>query len=1410
MHEHDDEIARLRAELATTPPGSERDFRVRPELAVLLLRRFEDLAERNEPGSAPDPGDLAEILEHAHHMVGWFEWGSDTWLGVVELRVFAHQYLHETSADPNDLDAAIAGQRVLVQWSEGVHELVKLADLLVVRYSSMPDDECADMLEAATVLKAKAIEELSAPERIEVEFRLGLYLVELLRWDRAFGTPTADQATEALAVLARTFALLDPDDPRCVEVLLETARAHASRSGLEGADTEADQAEAITVFRSLASTDTRAALGLGAVLAKRYEARADRVDRDEAIAVFQRLHGRPDLETTPEDLASLLGELLLDRAKEKPHEAESLVRYMEDVVREVGATDPVLGTLLIDACFLLPSPSVAEITRVIARMDSLMIEYPAGTPDHPPLLPMKAAAQAARALRTSSAHDLAAAEKSLRVTSRDVHPFDWSHLLLLGLLGAVVVVRHGGDATRWPNPMRLARDFPSERRVEVLGLLEESRNGQLVEHPDLLCAVALLRADATEAFEGGDVAEHESYRRKTVRLLESALASLSVGDELEVVLTQQLGNQYADLGRLLESAPEIDRALDLFDGLLGRTDAGHPLYSTTAMLYAVTVMVARLHSQTSVSAQHAKTVLARAGQDLELDVSAQAILLHARGMVEAMVWAENSAEGDLTAGVDLLKQAMSLVPLDDPQHDRIRLDLAALLADRYGSYGELHDFDAALAHLQALLLSVRARGDRTVVDEASVVESIHQLTSRLPSVKSDALGAQLSALKTRLAELLRRVEAGEHVDGYVLATMHNSVAVALMRQAHATDDATAFAEAVVHFRAAREGIKPGTTAWAKFVMSASGSSAIAHALSADRTAFESDVRELAEVWGDPGLSDVMRVQAADTMIAAWLSWHTRTRDSAALDTALGLFDEVTAFGGEEHERGHTSILCEELADACWQRGSRDDVDRALDMGFQALRTQARDVLLQAASEHGLRQAADAAKRALVVVDRCLAAGLPLRAVEAVEWGRGLVLAATTATADVTTLLREGGRDDLAEEWHRSAQKDEAPPDSVVAVDFAPDDLRRRVLGALAGATHDRGLLAPPSVSAIATALFRSGSDVLVHLVPGRALLVTSHKRVFEVPLPLLPAEAPDEFDVEELCEWAWRVVMGPLLTRLLELGVSAGLPRLVLVPSGKLGVVPWHAARGGDRVAVREAVFSYAASGRQFCDLAARAHLPLGLSPVVVNDPTGDLPAAMLDAEFLHSRLPDGRFYGVEMDGVPHSGDGTSDDVLKAFADASLLHLGCHAQSGVTLARSFLQLTSTLSIDRVLVQARGRPVDAPGGLVVLAACQSDLSGADHDEALTLASAFVAAGASGVVGTKWEVHDIGASILICVFYTELLGSNPRPRDALRAAQLWALDPDRAVPEGMSPYLARQAKRLDLAHPSFWAAFTHQGW
>ena len=310
-----------------------------------------------------------------------------------------------------------------------------------------------------------------------------------------------------------------------------------------------------------------------------------------------------------------------------------------------------------------------------------------------------------------------------------------------------------------------------------------------------------------------------------------------------------------------------------------------------------------------------------------------------------------------------------------------------------------------------------------------------------------------------------------------------------------------------------------------------------------------------------------------------------------------------------------------------------------------------------------------------------------------------------------------------------------------------------------------------------------------------------------------------------LCEWAWPAVMAPLLD--LARGLApARLPRLVLVPIGLLSLVPWHAARhrpdqaGMPAYACAEAVVSYAASGRQLVDVVRRPARDVAADPVIVGNPTLDLTYAGFEAQAIRDSLyPAGRYLGFASPrrGRPADGAGSAEEVLAQLPTASapgasLLHLACHAVA----ARSFpgeshlvLARGQKLMLDTVLRHASGRPAAAAGGLISLGACGSDLAVADSDESLTLATAFLAAGAATVVGARWELPDGPSALLMFMFHYFLSTAAGSPRDALRQAQLWMMDPHRVTPPEMPPHLADEAASPELAEPVAWAAVTHQG-
>ena len=333
--------------------------------------------------------------------------------------------------------------------------------------------------------------------------------------------------------------------------------------------------------------------------------------------------------------------------------------------------------------------------------------------------------------------------------------------------------------------------------------------------------------------------------------------------------------------------------------------------------------------------------------------------------------------------------------------------------------------------------------------------------------------------------------------------------------------------------------------------------------------------------------------------------------------------------------------------------------------------------------------------------------------------------------------------------------------------------------------------------------------------------------------------------LDTVCDWAWEAAIGPLLKAASDDGdcrTGGTVPsRVVLIPVGELSLIPWHAARrsqGGSppRYACQDAIFSYASSARQFIEASHRGVRPWSQAPVLISDGDESLPDAALEVAHLHAAYYAGGavFGSVRGDlpaGVPGAPTAGPADVLAALPHdsapgASLLHFGCHGSVTVPVLGASLRLGTgpqggeiAVSVRDILRHARTASPgagDASGGLVVLAACLTDVTESDYDEALTLATTFLAAGNSGVVAARWAVPDTTTTVFMAAFHHFLNAGNADPARALRDAQLWMLDPGREIPAAWPERLKQRAAlvaafpaRSSLAAVSSWAAFAYQG-
>ena len=258
-------------------------------------------------------------------------------------------------------------------------------------------------------------------------------------------------------------------------------------------------------------------------------------------------------------------------------------------------------------------------------------------------------------------------------------------------------------------------------------------------------------------------------------------------------------------------------------------------------------------------------------------------------------------------------------------------------------------------------------------------------------------------------------------------------------------------------------------------------------------------------------------------------------------------------------------------------------------------------------------------------------------------------------------------------------------------------------------------------------------------------------------------------------------------------GALDGARRLVVVPHGVLAYLPFAALR--DAVTGR-----YVAQDRAVI-LASSAASVVALRRGVPRSGTGSEAIGLAALAPLPDELPATR---LEVAAVGRAvrrvrtlvgARATEAAVREALAEGRIVHLATH---GVLNARNPLFTRLALRPDRrgpsdgqlELHELLGLQVRSP--LVFLSGCETALGPAGAvgfvpgDDYLSLAQAFLYAGAGNVIATLWPVEDEGAAAFAERFYRAL--ARLAPAEAVAAAQRQMLaDPRFAAPYHWAPYV-----------------------
>lgn len=292
--------------------------------------------------------------------------------------------------------------------------------------------------------------------------------------------------------------------------------------------------------------------------------------------------------------------------------------------------------------------------------------------------------------------------------------------------------------------------------------------------------------------------------------------------------------------------------------------------------------------------------------------------------------------------------------------------------------------------------------------------------------------------------------------------------------------------------------------------------------------------------------------------------------------------------------------------------------------------------------------------------------------------------------------------------------------------------------------------------------------------------------------------------LDETVRWCWHACMR-LVVEALD-----GAQDAVLIPMGRLGRLPLHAASGADGSALDAATWRYAPNARSLVHLGPA----ISDSLLTMSFAPKEAPLRFTGLEVAAARRAFARHHHFE------AHEATCAAILGHMREATVLHFACHGSAATDDSRAggLVLADGVLSLQE-LFDAR----IAPGTTAILSACETGMIGEKlPDEVVSIASGMLQAGASAVVSSLWAVPDVSTAILMSRFYFLWQEEGRAAAPALRDAQRWMRDSNNATiaaflgdwlgtdaDPSLIVDLSRDANGAAFGHLIHWAAFTYAG-
>lgn len=316
-------------------------------------------------------------------------------------------------------------------------------------------------------------------------------------------------------------------------------------------------------------------------------------------------------------------------------------------------------------------------------------------------------------------------------------------------------------------------------------------------------------------------------------------------------------------------------------------------------------------------------------------------------------------------------------------------------------------------------------------------------------------------------------------------------------------------------------------------------------------------------------------------------------------------------------------------------------------------------------------------------------------------------------------------------------------------------------------------------------------------------------------------------EVDKVSGWLWESVISRLLDNL------NSRTNLTLVPVGsRVQMLPLHAAWRKDlnvRIyALDELSICYAPNALSL-SVPHAVDREASLDEMVIVGQTqakdlGELPNSRHEIQIVSSFFENVRLILDQ--------EATRAAIRRALERCAAVHFCCHGNANLMepLSSGLSVFGEQVLTIRDILEIRSLDLR----LAVLSACETNIPGFSlPDEAVSLPSALMRAGVSGVVASLWAVPDISTTILMSFFYHCLRTKDMAPDEALRRAQQAVRDfpvvqylneaqgqsqnmdsnPHAICPIFTSELFAtidkQQLNGIDLSHPFHWAGFVYCG-